>query len=93
MAGRASIDSHEHTAKVALVMVTMICQRPFQQHQASDRLNQVHEVVARLRHDTPSLVLSVRTLVGFQGQRNAHVFLQPKESRLGELLEDPLGVG
>ena len=33
----------------------------------------LEEVDSRF-HETPSLVLSVRTLAGFQGQHNAHVF-------------------
>ena len=38
------------------------------------------EVVASLRHETPSLVLSDRILTGFPGQHDAYVFLLPKES-------------
>ena len=51
-----------------------------QQHQVNVRWNHVLEVVANLRHETPSLALSDPALTGFLGQHNAHVFLLPKES-------------
>ena len=63
----------------------MICQPSLQQHpcnlrlqehcqqdEANDRWNCVLEVVPSLRHEAPSLVLSVRTLSGFPGQHNAN---------------------
>ena len=40
----------------------------------------VFEVLASLRHETPSLVSSVRTLKGFPVPHNAQVVLQLKVS-------------
>ena len=44
------------------------------------------EVVASLRYETPSLVLSVRTLMSFPSQHNAHCVSLPKERKaVGEV--------